>query len=68
LSAYRIDGELGRGGMAVVYAGWHEQLDRPVALKVLAGHYAGDDDFRKRFLREARIAARLHHPSLVRTK
>jgi hypothetical protein len=53
--------------MAVVYAGHHEQLDRPVALKVLAEHYAGDPEFRGRFLREARIATRLHHPNLVRT-
>jgi eukaryotic-like serine/threonine-protein kinase len=67
LSGYRLDRELGRGGMAVVWAGWHEQLDRPVALKVLAEHLAGDDEFRRRFMREARIAARLHHPNLVRT-
>src|SRR3954453_5521249 len=53
--------------MAVVYAGWHEQLERPVALKVLAAHLAGDEQFRARFLREARIAAKLHHPNLVRT-
>lgn len=53
--------------MAVVYAGWHEQLDRPVALKVLASHLADDPEFRTRFLREARIASRLHHPNLVRT-
>jgi serine/threonine-protein kinase len=53
--------------MAVVYAGWHEQLERPVALKVLAAHLADDPEFRTRFLREARIAARLHHPNLVRT-
>lgn len=53
--------------MAVVYAGWHEQLDRPVALKVLAPHLAGDGQFRARFLREARIASKLHHPNLVRT-
>jgi serine/threonine protein kinase len=66
LSDYRVDDELGRGGMAVVHAGWHEQLDRPVALKVLVEHLAGDPEFRDRFLREARIAARLHHPSLVR--
>jgi serine/threonine protein kinase len=66
LSDYRVDGELGRGGMAVVHAGWHEQLDRPVALKVLAGHLAGDPEFRTRFLREARIASRLQHPNLVR--
>jgi eukaryotic-like serine/threonine-protein kinase len=66
LSDYRVEGELGRGGMAVVYAGWHERLDRPVALKVLAAHLAGDPEFRDRFLREARIASRLAHPSLVR--
>jgi hypothetical protein len=53
--------------MAVVYAGWHEQLERPVALKVLASHLADNPEFRVRFLREARIASRLHHPHLVRT-
>jgi serine/threonine-protein kinase len=67
LSAYRIDTELGRGGWAIVYAGHQEELDRPVALKLLAEHLAGDNEFRARFLREARIAARLHHPNLVRT-
>ena len=67
MSTYRIDAEIGRGGMAVVYAGWHEQLERPVALKVLAEHLAGDPDFRARFLREARIASKLHHPNLVQT-
>lgn len=67
MSTYRVDRELGRGGMAVVYAGRHEQLDRPVALKVLAAHLAGDEQFRARFLREARIASKLHHPNLVRT-
>ena len=66
MSDYRIDEELGRGGMAVVHGGWHERLDRPVALKVLAEHLAGDPEFRARFLREARIASRLQHPSLVR--
>ncbi len=64
---YRIDHELGRGGMAVVYAAYDENLDRPVALKVLAAHLAGQPEFRARFLREARIAARLTHPNLVRT-
>jgi eukaryotic-like serine/threonine-protein kinase len=67
VSTYRVDHELGRGGMATVYSGWHEQLARPVALKVLAEHLAGDAAFRTRFLREARIASRLHHPNLVRT-
>jgi len=67
VSTYTIERELGRGGMAVVYAGRHEALDRPVALKVLAAHLAGDPRFAARFLREARIAARLTHPNLVRT-
>ena len=67
MSTYRLDNEIGRGGMAVVYAGWHEQLERPVALKVLAEHLAGDPEFRARFLREARIASKLHHPNLVQT-
>ena len=67
MSAYSLDRELGRGGMAVVYAGHQRELDRPVALKVLAEHLAGNAEFRDRFLREARIAARLHHPHLVRT-
>jgi serine/threonine protein kinase len=53
--------------MSIVYAGRQEELDRPVALKVLAEHLAGNHEFRTRFLREARIAARLHHPHLVRT-
>jgi serine/threonine protein kinase len=62
-----MDEEIGRGGMAVVYAGWHEQLERPVAMKVLAEHLADDPEFRARFLREARIASKLHHPNLVQT-
>lgn len=63
---YRIDSELGRGGMAVVYSAFDEELDRTVALKVLASHFADDKDFRTRFLREARIAAGLQHPNVVR--
>jgi eukaryotic-like serine/threonine-protein kinase len=63
---YRVGRELGRGGMAVVHEGYQVDLGRPVALKMLADHLAGDEAFRARFLREARIAARLHHPNLVR--
>jgi eukaryotic-like serine/threonine-protein kinase len=63
---YTIERELGRGGMAVVHAAADSDLKRPVALKVLAAHLAGDESFRARFLREARIAGSLHHPNLVR--
>jgi serine/threonine protein kinase len=52
--------------MAVVWSGWQEELDRPVALKVLAEHLADDPEFRARFMREARIASKLQHPNLVR--
>jgi serine/threonine protein kinase len=62
---YRVERRLGRGGMATVYLARDTSLDRPVALKVLAEHLADDEDFRRRFLREARLAARLVHPSVV---
>lgn len=62
---YRLERPLGRGGMATVYLGRDTELDRPVAVKVLAENLAGDEAFRKRFLREARLAARLSHPNVV---
>jgi serine/threonine-protein kinase len=51
--------------MASVYLARDEELDRPVALKVLAEQYADDDAFRRRFMREARLAARLSHANVV---
>jgi eukaryotic-like serine/threonine-protein kinase len=57
---------LGHGGMATVYLGHDSELDRTVAIKVLAENLAGDEAFRRRFLREARLAARLSHPNVVR--
>ncbi|WP_433791968.1 protein kinase domain-containing protein [Actinoplanes sp. CA-252034] len=62
---YRLQNELGRGGMAVVWRALDEVLDRPVAVKVLAGRYAGDDRFRARILHEARTAATLSHPNIA---
>ena len=63
---YELERELGRGGMAVVYAARDTEMGRRVALKMLAAHLAGDEAFRTRFLREARIAGSLSHPNLVR--
>ena len=60
-----VERMLGRGGMATVYLARDVMLDRPVALKVLAEHFAGDEAFRERFLREARLAARFVHPNVV---
>jgi eukaryotic-like serine/threonine-protein kinase len=63
---YRLEGAVGRGGMAAVYLARDGELDRRVAIKLLAEHLAGDETARARFLREARLAARLAHPNVVR--
>jgi DNA-binding beta-propeller fold protein YncE/predicted Ser/Thr protein kinase len=65
LAGYRIDSLIARGGMGVVYRATQLALDRPVALKVIAGELADDEKFRRRFLSESRLAARLEHPSVV---
>ncbi len=62
---YRLERTLGRGGMAAVWLGHDEVLDRPVAVKVLSDTIAGDPGFVARFRREARTAAALTHPNLV---
>jgi eukaryotic-like serine/threonine-protein kinase len=62
---YRLVQPLGHGGMATVYLARDEELDRAVAVKLLAENLADDASFRKRFLREARLAARLSHPNVV---
>jgi serine/threonine protein kinase len=65
LEGFEILGELGRGGMGVVYQARQEHLNRPVALKmILAGDFAGDEA-RRRFLAEAEVVARLQHPGIV---
>lgn len=63
---YRLDRMLGHGGMASVWRGHDRVLDRPVAVKVLSDAIASDPEFVARFRREARVAAGLSHPNLVR--
>ncbi|MGE4142982.1 MAG: protein kinase [Planctomycetota bacterium] len=63
--SYRIEGELARGGMGVVYRALHVGLRREVALKTLAAGTLADEEQRRRFLREARAAAALDHPYVV---
>jgi serine/threonine protein kinase/WD40 repeat protein len=65
IAGYRIVQELGRGGMGVVYEAVHVDLDRPVALKILATHSAPDSLSQQRFLNEAKTAAGLHHTHIV---
>ena len=65
LNGYRVEHELGRGAMAVVYLATQLDLMRPVALKVLSAEQAQDGDFVSRFLNEARSAAALSHPNII---
>jgi serine/threonine-protein kinase len=65
LAGYRIEGVAGRGGMGVVYRAQHLHLGRTVALKLLNPELAASDEFRERFIREARAAAALEHPNIV---
>ena len=62
---YRIEREIGRGGMGIVYEAGHISLDRKVALKVLPVRTSTDAGHLERFFREARTAARLHHTNIV---
>jgi tetratricopeptide (TPR) repeat protein/predicted Ser/Thr protein kinase len=62
---YEVLGELGRGGMGVVYKAADLKMDRVVAIKVLTAHVVGKEEYRERFLREARSVAKLQHPNIV---
>lgn len=65
IPGYRVLRQLGRGGMATVYLAMQESVDREVALKVMSPTLLADPTYGERFLREARIAAKLHHPHVV---
>src|SRR4051812_2905200 len=65
VAGYRIDAVAGRGGMGVVYRAQHMHLGRTVALKLLNPELAASEEFRERFIREARAAAELEHPNIV---
>jgi serine/threonine-protein kinase len=62
---YRVDALLARGGMSAVYRGLDTRLDRPVAIKIMDPRFAADHAFVERFEREARSAAKIHHPNVV---
>src|SRR5258706_9149502 len=62
---YRIERELARGGMGAVFAGVHELLGRPAAIKVLLPTYSNDSEQIQRFFDEARAASAIRHPSIV---
>ena len=61
---YRIEEEIGAGGMGVVYRAYDEKLERDLALKVLSPGALNDEAARKRFRNEARVLSRLNHPAI----
>ena len=65
IAGQRIEGVAGRGGMGVVYRARDLELERVVAVKVIAPGYADDPGFRRRFIAESRIAASLDHPNVI---
>lgn len=65
LGTYDLDGEIGRGGMGIVYEARDKRLKRQVAVKLLPPELSYRSDIRSRFLREAETAAQLSHPNIV---
>lgn len=64
-SRFLIGEEIGKGGMGLVYLGWDLQLQRQVAIKIIREHHRKKKQNLLRFLREARIASQLRHPSIL---
>lgn len=65
IPGYTVQRMLGKGGMATVYLAMQEKFEREVALKVMAPALSADEGFRERFLREAKIVAKISHPHIV---
>jgi serine/threonine protein kinase len=65
IAGYRLEEQVGAGGMAVVYRARDERLGRLVALKIMAPAMAADALFRQRFTRESRAAAAVDHPHII---
>ncbi len=63
-SYYKIE-KIGQGGMGIVFRGIHKKLEQTVAIKMLAPQFSDNPEMKKRFLREARLQARLSHPNVV---
>ena len=66
IGKYPVERKLGSGGMGALYLARHPDLGRLVAIKTLKADCQGDLELRERFLREARSAAQLAHPNIVK--
>ena len=65
LGRYEIRSQIGSGGMGEVYLAWDSELDRTVALKILATEIASDPERMRRFVQEAKSASALNHPNIL---
>ena len=65
IAGYRLEEQIGQGGMAVVFRAQDERLHRQVALKILSPALVADEDFRHRFIRESRSAAAVDDPHII---
>ncbi|MGQ9500964.1 MAG: protein kinase domain-containing protein [Anaerolineae bacterium] len=65
IDKYRIIEPIGGGGVSTVYKAYQPDLDRYVALKILSPYHADRAEFARRFVREARAVAALHHPNIL---
>src|ERR1035438_9968093 len=65
IAGYRLEEQIGQGGMAVVFRARDERLQRQVALKILSPALATDETFRHRFIRESRSAAAVDDPHII---
>jgi serine/threonine protein kinase len=65
VAGYKLERQIGAGGMAVVFLARDERLQRQVALKILDPALAADEEFRNRFIRESRAAAAVDDPNIV---
>ena len=65
IAGYRLEEQIGQGGMAVVFRARDERLRRQVALKILSPALVADEEFRQRFIRESRSAAAVDDPHII---
>ena len=66
IGGYAVTGRLGEGGMGAVFLAERRESGEQVALKILLSEMAGDEEFRRRFVRESQYASSLNHPNIVR--
>jgi serine/threonine-protein kinase len=65
IGPYRITEKIGQGGMGIVFKGLHVKLEQEVAIKVLSPEFSQDPSMRERFIKEAKIQAKISHPNVV---